>query len=114
MRWFGFADPKGSHAPGAVFVKEHSDAEWLFARRAGDDDLLVDQTVRNAQLLGRVPDTHVDRVLRGTLKSPLLQPDWQPGAAAGRVDNQVGVDGFATVEYHAGHPRTAVEAGPTH
>ena len=72
---FDFGHAEGRQAPGAVLVVEHAETTRLLAGGARDDDLLGDQTVRNAQLVCGVSDADVDTVLGWAVKSPLLQPD---------------------------------------
>ena len=54
--------------------------------------------------MGGVADADVDGVLARAVKSPLLQPYRQPGAAPGGVDDEIGVHRFTGIELHAGHP----------
>ena len=75
---------------------------------AGDHHLLGDQAVGDAELLGGVVDADVHSLFGRALISPLRQPHRQPGAAARRVDDEVGftnVDRIVTrTQQHTGHP----------
>ena len=49
-----------------------------------------------------VGDADVDGLLAGTFVAPLLQPCGQPGATAGRVDDEIGGDDLVGVEQDTG------------
>ena len=103
MRRLGLGHAEGGQAPGAVLVTEHAQPARLLAGSACDDDLLGDQAVRNAQPVCRVGDADIDAVLGRAVKTPLLQPDRQPGAAARGVDDEIGRYRLTGVRLHAGH-----------
>ena len=70
VRRFRLGHSEGGQDPGAVLVTEHAKAERLLAGCACDDDLLGDQAVRDAQLVGGVADADVDAVPRAGGRIP--------------------------------------------
>ena len=54
--------------------------------------------------MGGVADADRDAVLARLLEAPLRQPGRQPSPAAGRVDDQIGVDDLAVSGAHPGDP----------
>ncbi len=108
MRRFDFGDAESGQRPGAVLVAQQAQPERLLPRCAGDDHALPDRALGQPKLLRRIADAHIDGLFGWTLKTPLLQPDRQPGAASGGVDDDVGGHkiGFVgvAVEQHPGDP----------
>ncbi len=90
MRRFDFADAESGQRPGAVLVAQQAQPERLLPRCTGDDHPLPNRPLGQPELMRRIADAHIDGLFRWALISPLLQPDRQPGAASGRVDDQVG------------------------
>ena len=70
VRRFDLGHAERGQAPGAVLVTQHAEPERLLPGRARDDDLLRDQPVGDAQLVGGVADADVDAVLAGVGQIP--------------------------------------------
>lgn len=108
-RRFGIGHPEGGEHPGAVLVAQHAQPQRLLVGGPGDDHLLGDQAVGYAELPGGVVDADVQGLFGRARVAPPGQPHRQPGAAAGRVDDQagrheLGADGVAGIQQHPGDP----------